>query len=184
MRHRNHRHTLGVKKEHRAALMSNLAAGLFLHGRIRTTLAKAKALRPFAERIITLAKQADATEDRARKLHFRRLALSRVRDRAAVRALFDERAPEFANRTGGYIRIYKIGFRASDATEMTLVELIDAADEGYSSRRKGSKAKKAESSAKPAAEEQVEVEDVEAKGEAVEAVEPAAEGDAPEPTKS
>ena len=144
MRHRKHRHTLGVKKEHRIAMMSNLGAALFEHGRIETTITKAKALRPFAEKLITLAKNAAATEDRAKKLHFRRLALSKVRNRAAVKKLFDERAAEFANRDGGYTRIYKIGFRASDATEMALIELIDGSDEGYrSNRRKGSAARTA-----------------------------------------
>lgn len=162
MRHRNHRHILGVKKEHRVAMMANLAAGLFTHGRIRTTLPKAKALRPFAERIITLAKKANATDDRSRKLHYRRLAIARVRDRDAVRTLFEERAAEFANRDGGYIRILKIGFRTSDATEMAIVELIGAADEGYRTRRRPAKAKAAtedkaeaaaESSEQPAAED-------------------------------
>ena len=75
MRHRKHRHQLGVKKEHRISLMANLAVALFVHGRIQTTLAKAKALRPFAEKLITLAKKAAQTEDNARKLHYRHLIL-------------------------------------------------------------------------------------------------------------
>lgn len=167
--------------------MSNLAAGLFTHGRIRTTLAKAKALRPFAERIITLAKQADAAEDRSRKLHYRRLALSRVRDRAAVRVLFDERAAEFANRQGGYIRIFKIGFRSSDATEMALVEMIDAGDEGYRTRRRGkSKAAATEEVIEDVAEAAVEESAEDAENTSAEPTEPksSAEGEAPEPTKS
>lgn len=164
--------------------MSNLAAGLFTHGRIRTTISKAKALRPFAERIITLAKQAHATEDRSRKLHYRRLALSRVRDRGAIRALFDERAAEFANRDGGYIRIYKIGFRASDATEMALIELIDAGDEGYRTRRSATKAKTAAIAGEEAAEAGAgEVDETSASVAAPDS-QSSAEGEAPEPTKS
>lgn len=141
MRHRNHRHQLGVKKEHREALVATLAAALFLHGRIRTTLAKARALRPFAEKIITLAKRAAATDDVARKLHYRRLAIARVRDKDAVKQLFDERVTEFTDRQGGYTRIYKTGTRIGDAAEMALIELIDASDEGYPKQRsKGGKA--------------------------------------------
>lgn len=157
MRHRVQRHQLGVKKEHRESLMANLAAALFRHGRIETTLAKAKALRPFAEKVITLAKRAAATEDAAKKLHLRRQAIARVRDKDAVKQLFDERAEEFANRQGGYVRIYKIGKRIGDASEMALIELIAADDEGYSKPKKGGKAasrKKADKSAAeaPAAE--------------------------------
>ena len=131
MRHKNHRHQLGVKKEHRLALMANLAAALLTHGRIRTTLAKAKALRPFSEKIITLAKKAAATEDSAKKLHFRRLAIARVRDKGAVKKLFDERVEEFLVRNGGYTRIYKLVPRIGDAADMAIIELIDAADAGY-----------------------------------------------------
>lgn len=141
MRHRNHKFQLGRKKEHREALMANLAAALFTHGRIRTTLAKARALRPFSEKIVTLAKEArSASPERA--LYLRRLAIARVRDRAAVRLLFDERAEEFANRPGGYTRIYKLADRRiGDAAEMALIELIPAADEGHRKpRRKSSKA--------------------------------------------
>ena len=108
MRHLKHRFQLGRKKEHRAALMSNMGAALLRHGRIQTTLPKAKALRPFIEKIITMAKKAEgASPEKA--LHYRRLALSRVRDVDAVATLFNERAPAFTNRTGGYTRIYKLG---------------------------------------------------------------------------
>jgi len=116
--------------------MGNLAAALFTHGKIQTTLAKARALRPFAEKIITLAKKAAQTENAARKLHYRRLAIARVRDHAAVRQLFDERANEFLNRDGGYTRIYKLLRRDSDAAEMAIIELIDASDEGYRKTRR------------------------------------------------
>lgn len=144
MRHRKHRHQLGRKKEHRIALMANLAAALLRHGRIQTTLAKAKALRPFAERIITLAKSAQgASPERA--LHLRRLAMARVRDDAAISTLFNERAGEFANRPGGYTRIYKLGPRRGDAAEMAVIQLIAGSDEGYPkrSRRRTAKAETA-----------------------------------------
>lgn len=136
MRHGNHRHQLGVKKAHRTALVANLAVALFTHGRIETTLAKAKALRPFAEKIITLAKKASATENPAEKLHYRRLAISRIRDPKTVALLFDTKVQEFVDRPGGYTRIYKLIPRRGDAASMALIDLIEASDEGYSSVRK------------------------------------------------
>lgn len=132
MRHQKHRHPLGVKKEHRSALLANLASSLIKHGRIRTTTAKAKALRPFVERIVTLAKKGD--------LHRRRMALSRLRDPAAVKKLFNERAGDFAARAGGYTRIYKLAeARIGDAADMAIIEFVGAGDEGYkkAGRRKG-----------------------------------------------
>lgn len=143
MRHKKHRHQLGVKKEHRSALMANLASALFTHGRIQTTLAKAKALRPFCEKIITLAKKAAATDDKAKKLHFRRIAIARVRDKLAIKALFDEKVTEFTQRNGGYIRIYKLVPRVGDAADMAIIELIDGGDEGYKKSKKRSSRKKA-----------------------------------------
>ncbi|MBC2606383.1 50S ribosomal protein L17 [Pelagicoccus albus] len=141
MRHRKHRNQLGVKKEHREALLANLSTALIQHGRIKTTLKKAKALRPFVEKVITLAKKGS--------LHDRRIAISRVRDVAAVNELFEEKVEQFKERNGGYTRIYKIGTRRGDAAEMALIELIDADDEGYAKKSKP-KAKKAEA---PVAEE-------------------------------
>ncbi|MGF1484656.1 MAG: 50S ribosomal protein L17 [Opitutales bacterium] len=145
MRHRKHRHTLGVKKEHRAALMANLAAALFRHGRIETTLAKARALRPFAEKIVTLAVKADKASDPAKKVHYLRMAIARVRDTEAVFQLFNERVAEFKDRPGGYTRIYKLVPRVGDAANMALIELINASDEGYSKpkSRSGKARKKA-----------------------------------------
>ena len=140
MRHRKHRNQLGVKKEHRTALLANLSTALITHGRITTTLKKAKALRPFVEKVITQAKKGS--------LHNRRIALSRVRSADAVHTLFDEKAEQFANRNGGYTRIYKIGTRRGDAAEMAIIELIDADDEGYAKKPKPKAKKKA---AKPAA---------------------------------
>lgn len=130
MRHRKHRFSLGRKKEHRTALMANLSAALLRHGRIQTTLVKAKALRPEVERVITLAKKAqNASPERA--LHLRRQAIARVRDKDAVALLFNERASEFMERPGGYTRIYKLGTRIGDAAEMALIQLIPAEDTGY-----------------------------------------------------
>lgn len=140
MRHRKHRNQLGVKKEHREALLANLSTALIQRGRIKTTLKKAKALRPFVEKVITLAKKGS--------LHDRRIAISRVRDVGVVHELFEEKVEQFKDRNGGYTRIYKIGTRRGDAAEMALIELIDADDEGYAKKSKP-KAKKAE---KPAAE--------------------------------
>lgn len=137
MRHAKHKNQLGRKKEHRVATMANLAAALFTHSRIRTTLAKAKALRPFAEKVITLARKASLSELPEQKLHYRRLAISLIRDKDAVRSLFNNKVSEFANRPGGYTRIYKLGNRVStDAAEMALIELIPASDEGYSKKKK------------------------------------------------
>ena len=152
MRHSKHKHTLGVKKEHRAAIMASLAAALFRHDRIETTLASAKALRPFAEKIITLAKNAAASEDAAVKLHYRRLAIARIRDVEAVAMLFGSKDKEakvskFVNRKGGYTRIYKLVPRAGDAAHMALIELIEADDEGYKAAKKPAAKKTAKKAA-------------------------------------
>lgn len=157
MRHKKHRATLGVTREHREAMLSNLAASLITHDRIKTTVTKAKALRPFVEKIITKAKRAAAKTDAKDALHLRRLAHADLRDENALTLLFNEKVKEFANRNGGYTRIYKLGPRASDSTEMALIELVKADDQGYkkSKGRKPAKAKKAAKSAKeeaPAAE--------------------------------
>jgi len=128
MRHRKHSNQLGVKKEHREALLANLSTALLTHGRIKTTLKKAKALRPFVEKVITLAKNGS--------LHSRRMAISRVRDTDAVHGLFDDKVEQFRDREGGYTRIYKLGTRRGDAAEMALIELIAADDEGYEKKRK------------------------------------------------
>ena len=135
MRHQKHRHQLGVKKEHRTALLANLGASLVKKGRVRTTLPKARALRPFIERVITLAKKGT--------LHHRRLALSRLRDEDAVTLLFNEKAAMFAKRNGGYTRIYKLSEqRLGDAAEMALIEFVGADDQGYKKSRGKKSAKK------------------------------------------
>jgi large subunit ribosomal protein L17 len=121
--------------------MSNLAAALFHHGRIETTLAKAKALRPFAEKVITLAKKAQVSEISADRIHFRRLAISQVQDEEAVKRLFTERVSEFMNRNGGYTRIYKLIPRRGDTSKMAIIELIAGEDKGYKKSRRGAKRK-------------------------------------------
>jgi large subunit ribosomal protein L17 len=139
MRHQKHRASLGVTVEHRRAMLSNLAAALITHGRIQTTLTKAKALRPFVEKVITKAKKAAATTEKKDALHLRRLALRDVRDESAVTELFNEKYKEFVNRPGGYTRIYKLGpQRISDAAELALIELVKADDPGYK-KSKGSR---------------------------------------------
>lgn len=163
MRHKKHRHQLGVKKEHRIALMANLASSLIIHGRIKTTLAKAKALRPFVEKIITLAKKAEKSESPAAAVHYRRQALAKIRNKEALRILFNEKVGEFTNRSGGYTRIYKVGTRIGDAAEMGLIEFIAADDEGYT-KPKAKKAVKKKSSQNPEAEETVVEETAEESG--------------------
>lgn len=131
-------------------MLSNMGASLIKHGRIETTLAKAKALRPFIERVITKAKQAAAKPEGKDAIHLRRLALSSVRDENAITLLFNEKHKEFADRNGGYTRIYRLGMqRIGDAAEMALIEFVKADDTGYkkSKGRKPAKAKRA-----PAAE--------------------------------
>lgn len=146
MRHNKHHASLGVTREHRAAMLSNLAAALITHGRIQTTLTKAKALRPFIEKVITKAKKAAAKTDKKNALHLRRLALADVRDENAITLLFNEKHKEFTNRNGGYTRIYKLGpQRISDAAEIALIEFVKGEDTGY----KKSRSRKA---AKPAAD--------------------------------
>ena len=142
MRHNKHHASLGVSREHRAAMLSNMAASLITHGRIETTLAKAKALRPFVEKVVTKAKQAASKTDKKDILHLRRLASRDVRDPAAIELLFGEKVKEFANRPGGYTRIYKLGAqRQGDAAEMALIELVKADDQGYKKAKKKGAAK-------------------------------------------
>ena len=130
-------------------MLANLAAALIAHGRIETTLAKARALRPFAEKLITLAKKAYNAGAPEQKLHFRRLALSRVRDESAVKSLFDEKVNAFLKRNGGYTRIYKLVARRGDASKMAIIEMIAADDKGYKKSRRRSNAAKAQKNAEP-----------------------------------
>lgn len=102
--------------DHRRWLLRQLATQLILRGRIRTTLAKAKVVRPIAERMVTLGKRGD--------LHARRLAAAVLTDKAAVRKLFTEVAPKYAGRQGGYVRIVRLGPRRGDAAPMSIIELV------------------------------------------------------------
>jgi large subunit ribosomal protein L17 len=128
MRHRKHNHQLGVKTAHRTSMLANLSCSLIENGRIKTTLARARALRQTVEKIITLAKKAYLAQDPAKKIHYRRLAISRLRSKSATKKLFDELAEQFVNRQGGYTRIYKLALpRLGDAAEMALIEFVEDA---------------------------------------------------------
>ena len=117
MRHRRAGKKLGRDSAHRKALYSNLAGALIEHGRIKTTQAKAKAVKPIAEQMITLGRRGD--------IHARRQAIAFLRSQDVVHKLFSEVAPRFADRPGGYSRIVKIGTRQGDAAEMVYLELVD-----------------------------------------------------------
>jgi large subunit ribosomal protein L17 len=116
MRHRRKGRKLSRTASHKRATMRNMATALFRHGRIETTTAKAKELRPYAERLITLAKRGD--------LHARRLAAAKIQDRAVLGTLFDDIGPRYAERPGGYTRILKLGNRKGDSADMSLIELV------------------------------------------------------------
>ena len=116
MRHQAKGRQLSRTATHRRALLNNLAASLFLHGRVVTTEAKAKELRPVAEKLITLARRGD--------LHARRLAARRIREREALTRLFSEIGPRFAARPGGYTRILKLGHRSGDGADVARIELL------------------------------------------------------------
>ena len=122
MRHRVAHRKLGRTTPHRIALLRNLTTALFERERIRTTLVKAKEVRPFAERLITLARREDD------RLHARRLAARHVHDRRVVKKLFDDIAPRFEDRNGGYCRVLKLGPRKGDGAEMAIIELVDRDD--------------------------------------------------------
>lgn len=122
MRHRVAGKTLSRDKDHREALARNLATQLFLHGAIETTEAKAEFVQRYAEKLITLAKE--ALEDPSRQVAARRLAAARLYGREVVKKLFDEIAPRYKDRNGGYTRIYKLGFRRGDAAPMARLELV------------------------------------------------------------
>jgi large subunit ribosomal protein L17 len=117
MRHQKQGRKLGRDSAHRKAMYANLTASLIEHGRIKTTLAKAKEVRPVAEQMITLGRRGD--------LHARRQAIAFLRSNDAVHVLFSEVAPRFADRPGGYTRIVKLGPRQGDAAPMAYLELVD-----------------------------------------------------------
>lgn len=131
MRHNIGIHKLGRTSGQRKALYKGLARSLILHGRIKTTEARAKALRPVAERFIAWGCRAarvmdggDTPENRARAVHCRRMAYAFVQDNQVIKKLFDELAPRYKERPGGYTRIMKLGFRKGDAAPIALIELV------------------------------------------------------------
>ena len=166
MRHNKAVNHLGRKSGHRKALLANMASSLILHKRIITTEAKAKALKPYLEPLVTKSKE-DTT-------HNRRVVFSYLKDKNAVSELFRTIAPKVADRPGGYLRILHVGFRQGDAAEMALIEFVDfneAALEGRAKKEakkttRRSRAKKAEAPAQePVAEPAAEVPAEEAKAE-------------------
>ena len=116
MRHRAKGRQLSRTSTHKRAMLNNMATSLFEHGGIVTTTAKAKELRPFAEKLITLARRGD--------LHARRLVEQKIKDREVVGRLFKEIGPRFAGRPGGYTRILKLGHRVGDGAETARIELL------------------------------------------------------------
>ena len=125
MRHRVAHRKLGRVTEHRISLLRNQATALIRHERIETTVPKAKELRPFVERLITIAKRGLAAGDgNIKALNARRLVLVDIQDRAVVGKLFDDIAPRFSTRPGGYTRLLRVGYRRGDSAEVAQVELV------------------------------------------------------------
>ena len=125
MRHRTSHRKLGRVTEHRISMLRNQATALIRHERIETTVPRAKELRPFVERIITIAKRGLAAGDtNAKSLHARRLVLRDLQDREVVSKLFETIAPRFEARPGGYTRILKLGYRKGDSAEVAQIELV------------------------------------------------------------
>ena len=117
MRHRLAHRKLNRTAEHRKAMLANMAASLIEHEQIVTTLPKAKEMKPYMDKLITLAKRGD--------LHARRQAISRIRDKEAVQKLFEVMGERYAERNGGYTRVLKAGFRHGDNAPMAVIELVD-----------------------------------------------------------
>src|SRR5277367_4781888 len=133
MRHRNAGYKLGRNTSHRTALLRNLTTSVIIEDRVETTVAKAKAVRPHVEKMITLGKKGD--------LHSRRQALSFLRTDAAVERLFDTVAPRYGDRQGGYLRIVRTGFQKGDGAEKAFIELLGAEKQLDEKRQKRTDAK-------------------------------------------
>lgn len=159
MRHLVSGRKLSRRKSHRTAMLANLAASLIKHGRVRTTDAKAKEVRPFVERMVSFAKRGD--------LHARRIVLSRLKDADAVKKLFDEIGPRYTNRFGGYTRILKLGFRQGDNSPVSLIEFVEEEIAKISPAKSKVKKKKASKKTTKAAEKKAEVIEAEAAEEVV-----------------
>jgi large subunit ribosomal protein L17 len=141
MRHQKKTVRLGRKAEHRNALLANQVCNLIEHQRIKTTLAKAKAVRPLAERMVTLGKDGS--------IHARRTAFATLRQKDAVKKLFDQIAPASSERTGGYTRIVRLGQRKSDSASMAFIEWVDAVVVTEEKPAEEKQAKKKEPKAEP-----------------------------------
>src|SRR5215510_4753519 len=141
MRHKKKTIKLGRTAEHRKALLANQVCSLIEHQRIKTTLAKAKAVRPLAEHMVTLGKNGS--------IHARRTALATLRQKSAVKKLFDDIAPRSAERNGGYTRIVKLGQRKSDSASMAFIEWVDIAEIVEEKPAEEKKAKRKEAEPKP-----------------------------------
>jgi len=141
MRHQKKTIKLGRTADHRKALLANQACSLIQHQRIKTTLAKAKAVRPLAERMVTLGKNGS--------IHARRTAFATLRQKNAVKKLFEDIAPRSAERNGGYTRIVKLGQRKSDSAQMAFIEWVDMAEVVEEKPAEQKKAKKKEAEPRP-----------------------------------
>ena len=147
MRHQKNTRKFGRTSQHRDLMLANLVASLIIHKRIKTTLAKAKAARPLAEKLVTLGKSGT--------LHDRRLAIAKIGQKDAVATLFKSIAPSFKDRKGGYTRIIKLGPRNSDSAKIALLEWVDFVVEEEKAPA-AAKAEKAEAADKPAKAEKAE----------------------------
>ena len=168
MRHQKKTIKLGRTADHRKALLANQVCSLIEHQRIKTTLAKAKAVRPLAERMVTLGKNGS--------IHARRTAFATLRQKDAVKKLFEDIAPRSAERNGGYTRIVKLGQRKSDSAPMAFIEWVDMAEVVEEKPAKEEKAKKKEAEPKP---KQTEPQQAEAERVESEKEEPVAEEEQP-----
>jgi large subunit ribosomal protein L17 len=133
MRHRKAKYKLGMRTSHREAMLRNMVTSLLEHESITTTDARAKAIRSVADKMITLGKRGD--------LHARRQAMQTIRSKKVASLLFDEIAPRFSNREGGYVRVVKKGFREGDRAAMSLVELVEKNPEKTKEKKTPGKAK-------------------------------------------
>ena len=143
MRHLKRNAKLGRKGAHRNAMLANMVCSLITHKRVTTTLAKAKAVRPVAEKMVTLGKKGS--------IHHRRLAVARLHQEGAVKTLFTEIAPQFESRQGGYTRIIKLGDRRGDASPMAIIEFVESGAPASATGGKG-KAKANKKEKAPSAE--------------------------------
>jgi len=177
MRHQKKTIKLGRTAEHRKALLANQVCSLIEHQRIKTTLAKARAVRPLAERMVTLGKNGS--------IHARRTALATLRQKNAVKKLFDDIAPRSAERNGGYTRIVKLGYRRSDSAPMAFIEWVDMAEvvEEKATEEKKRKKKPAEPKAERIEPERVEPEKEEPAEEEEKPAEEPAPAEEPKPKK-